>query len=193
LPSWVGQAVAWILIVAGVSMLLGRQIPFLGTGFLNGVWMIFIGWFLQNAAAQSHRKILVHDILEDVPVKKMMHTNVPVVPANMTAETLINNHLMGSNDQAFMVSDDEKTVGMVTIDDIHKLPPESCQTTLVREIMTPSKQLIGVAPEENASDALDRFQNQNVHQLPVVIGNKIVGLLDRHDIVRWLELQSHAG
>jgi Zn-dependent protease/predicted transcriptional regulator len=191
--SWVGQAVAWILIMAGVSMLLGRQIPFLGTGFLNGMWMIFIGWFLQNAAAQSYRKILVHDILEDVPVKKMMHTDVPVVPANMTAETLINNHLMGSSDQAFIVSDDEKTVGMVTIDDIHKLPPESRQTTRVREIMTPSKQLIGMAPEENASDALDRFQNQNVHQLPVVIGNKIVGMLDRQDIVRWLELQSHAG
>ncbi len=82
---------------------------------------------------------------------------------------------------------------MVTLDDVRKLSPETRRETPVREIMTPSKKLEVVAPEANVSEAFDRLQNQDIHQLLVMHGNKIVGLLRRKDIVRWLELQSHAG
>src|SRR6266498_2226860 len=191
--SWVGQFVAWILILSGISMIFGTRIPFLGSGVFNGMWIIFMGWFLQNAAAQSYRRVLVQDILEDVPVKKMMLTDVPAVPANMTTESLVNDHIVGSDNPAFIVSEGEERVGLVTVDDVRKLSPETRHNTLVREIMTPSKKLEVVTPEQNVSDAFDRLQNQDIPQLLVMHGNKIVGLLRRKDIVRWLELQSQAG
>jgi len=188
--SWVGQFVAWSLILAGISMIFGASIPFLGGGVFNGLWIVFMGWFLQNAASQSYRRILVQDILEDVPVKRMMYTDIPAVPATMTSEALVNSHIVGSDNQEFIVSEQEEPVGLVTVDDIRKLSPETRQITLVREIMTPAKKLEVVAPEENVSDAFDKLQNQDIHQLLVMHGNRIVGLLRRKDIVRWLELQS---
>ncbi|HLO27579.1 MAG TPA: site-2 protease family protein [Anaerolineales bacterium] len=191
--SWVGQAVAWMLILAGIAMIFGTRIPFLGTGVFNGMWIIFIGWFLQNAAAQSYRRVLVQDVLEDVPVKRMMLTELPTIPANMTAEDLVNHHIVGSDNRAFIVAEGDETVGLVTIDDIRNLAPERRRNTPVREIMTPSKKLEVVAPEENVSEAFDRLQNKDIRQLLVMQGNKIVGLLRRNDIVRWLELQSQAG
>ena len=99
--SWVGQFVAWMLILSGVSMIFGTRIPFLGSGVFNGMWIIFMGWFLQNAASQSYRRVLVQDILEDVPVQRMMHTDIPAVPADMTAEALVNNHIVGSDNREF--------------------------------------------------------------------------------------------
>ncbi len=184
---------AWALILAGISMIFGTQIPFLGSGVFNGMWIVFMGWFLQNAASQSYRRILVQDILEDVPVQRMMHTDIPAIPANMTAEALVNNHIVGSDNQEFIVSEQDEPVGLVTVDDIRKLSPETRHTTLVREIMTPSTKLEVVAPEENVSEAFDKLQNKDIHQLLVMHGNRIVGLLRRKDIVRWLELQSQAG
>ena len=184
---------AWLLIVSGISMIFGTTIPFLGTGVFNGMWIVFMGWFLQNAASQSYRRVLVQDILEDVPVKRMMLANVPAIPANMTAEALVNNHIVGSDNRDFIVAENEEPVGLVTIDDIRKLSPETRHNTPVREIMTPAKKLQVVAPEANVSEAFDRLQNQDLHQLLVMHGNKIVGLLRRKDILRWLELQSHAG
>jgi CBS domain-containing protein len=157
------------------------------------MWIVFMGWFLQNAAAQSYRRILVQDILEDVPVKRMMLTNVPAIPANMTAEALVNKHIVGSDNREFIVSDNEQPVGLVTVDDVRKLSPETRHNTPVREIMTPSKKLEVVAPEANVSEAFDRLQDREISQLLVMHGNKIVGLLRRKDIVRWLELQSQAG
>src|SRR6266508_580737 len=139
--SLVGQFVAWVLIVSGISMIFGTTIPFLGSGVFNGMWIVFMGWFLQNAASQSYRRLLIQDILEDVPVKRMMLTDVPAIPGNMTAETLVNHHIVGSDNREFIVSENEELVGLVTIDDIRKLPPEARHDTPVREIMTPPKNL----------------------------------------------------
>lgn len=191
--SWVGQAIAWLLILAGIAMIFGTRIPFLGSGTFNGMWIIFMGWFLQNAASQSYRRILVQDVLEDVPVKRMMLRDVPAVPASMTTEALINSHIVGSDNPAFIVSEGEQPVGLITVDDIRKLSPETRHSTLVRDVMTPSQNLESVTPEENVSNAFDRLQNRNIPQLLVMRGNEIVGLLRRKDIVRWLELQSQTG
>ncbi len=191
--AWVGQFVAWILILAGIAMIFGTTIPFLGSGVLSGMWTIFIGWFLQNAASQSYRRVLVQDVLEDVPVKRMMLTEVPSIPADMTVQALINHHIVGSDNRAFIVSAGDEPIGLVTIDDVRNLAPEKRTNTAVQEIMTPSKKLEVVTPEENVSAAFDRLQNKDIRQLLVMQGNKIVGLLRRNDIVRWLELQSQAG
>lgn len=191
--SWMGQGVAWLLIVAGMSMLFGVRIPVLGGGFINGIWLIFIGWFLQNAAVQSYRRLVVQNILEDVPVRRMMYTKVPTVPASVSVGTLVDSYILQSEDRAFLVYEGEKMVGLVTIDDARKVAQEERVTTRVREIMTPSKELVVVASEEEAADAFQRLQAKDVRQLPVVQSGQIVGLLRRKDIVRWLQFQSQFG
>jgi Zn-dependent protease/CBS domain-containing protein len=191
--SWVGQTVAWALILAGISMLFGVTIPILGGGFINGIWIIFIGWFLQSAAVQSYRKVVVQDILEDVPVKRMMYTDVPVVSADLSVAKLVDDYIMKSDNRAFIVFDGEKMLGLVTIEDVRKTAQEARNLTLVKDVMTPSQQMIVVAPDEEASEAFYRLQAEDIRQLPVVNGNKIVGLLRRKDIIRWLQLQSKFG
>ena len=191
--SIVGQVVAWLLILAGLFMLFGTEIPLLGSGIINGMWIIFIGWFLQNAAVQTYQKTVVQDILENVAVAQIMNPNVPVVPAETKVDDLVEKHIMKTDNQAFIVFDDGRMVGLVSIDDVRKLSAEERQSVVVRDIMTPSRKLVVVAPNENASEALDRLQNQEIRQLPVVSGNRIVGLLRRKDILRWLELQSQSG
>jgi Zn-dependent protease/CBS domain-containing protein len=188
--SWMGQAVAWALIFAGMSMLFGVRIPLLGSGFINGIWIIFIGWFLQNAAVQSYRQVVIEDILEDTPVKRIMYTDVPVVNANLSVKSLVDDYIMRTDNQAFIVFDGERLAGLVTIDDIRNISPESRTQVMVKDVMTPSQKMIVIAPDEEASEAFQRLQSENIRQLPVINGNKIVGLLRRKDIIRWLKFQS---
>lgn len=188
--SALGQAIAWMLVAAGILMLFGVQIPLLGAGIVDGMWIIFIGWFLHNAASQHYHRIVLRDILENVPVRQIMNPDVPVVPADIKIDSLIENQIMQSDNRAFLVYDQGRMVGLVSIDDVRKLPAEARSTTEARDIMTPSRKLVVVAPEENASEALERLQDQEIRQLPVVQGNRIVGLVRRRDILRWLDFQS---
>ena len=74
------------------------------------------------------------------------------------------------------------------LNDSMKLVAETI--ALVRDVMTPSEKMIVVAPDEDVTDAFERLQMKDIRQLPVVAGNRIVGLLRRKDIVRWLQFQS---
>jgi predicted transcriptional regulator len=190
--SWVGQAVAWVLIVLGITMLFGATIPFFGSGLISGLWLAFIGWFLNSAAVQTYQRVVIQDILQDVPVARMMRVNPPTVGADVSVRTLVEDTIMRSDDQGFPVVENNQLVGMVTLDDIRRVPREAWDTTRVREIMTPLAKLAVVSANEDAADAWTKLAQLDVRQLPVVRGTELAGLLRRRDLIRWLQVHSES-
>ncbi len=188
--SRVGQAIAWLFIIAGIAMVFGLQLPFFGRGFASGLWLAFIGWFLNNAAVQSYQQVVVEDLLEGVPVSRLMRSNAPTVPPNISISTLVDHYIMRTDERAFPVLDGDRLTGMVCLEDMRKVPRQAWDHTLVSEIMTPATQLEIVTPREDASAALDKLARRDVRQVPVVQDGHLVGILRRRDIVRWLQLQS---
>jgi hypothetical protein len=72
--------VAWLFIIGGIAMIFGLELPFFGSGFVGGLWLAFIGWFLNNTAVQSYQQVVVEDMLEGVPVARLMRWDAPAVP-----------------------------------------------------------------------------------------------------------------
>jgi Zn-dependent protease/CBS domain-containing protein len=190
--SQVGQFVAWVFIVSGIMMVFGYDIPLLGTGLVNGLWMAFIGWFLNSAALQSYQQVVIHDILHGVPVSRLMRLNPPTVSSSISISSLVHDHVMGTDDHAFPVVDEGQLVGIVTLEDIRSAARDIWDTRHVQQIMTPAPRLVVADPNEDAADALDKLAQSDVHQLPVVRDGKLVGLLRQRDILKWLHLQSAA-
>jgi CBS domain-containing protein len=188
--SGVGQGIAWLMIIAGIAMAFGARLPLLGTGFANGLWLIFIGWFLNNASIQGYRRVVVQDILEDVPVERMMRSCPPTVSSHISVRTLVHDHVMQADDHAFPVLDSGQVVGIVTLEDMREASRDAWDDTYVRDIMTPVEQLVVVSPDEDAADALDKLRQHDVRQLPVMRNGELVGCLRRRDIVKWLQLHS---
>lgn len=186
--SWVGQGIAWLMIATGAAMVFGVRFPILGSGLVNGLWLIFIGWFLSNAAVQSYRQIVIRDILEGVDVERMMRRDPPIVAAQTTVDSLVQDGIMGTDDHAFPVKEDDEMVGLVTLDDIRDLQRDKWSQATVGEIMTPRNQLSTIPPDEDAADALSELSNRDVRQLPVMRNGQLVGVLRRRDIVQWLQL-----
>jgi CBS domain-containing protein len=168
--SWISRGIAWLLIITGLAMIFGVQIPILGGGFIGGLWLAFIGWFLHSGAVASYHQVVIQDILEDVPVARIMRSDPPSVQPGITVESLVHDDIMHKDDHAFPVIDDERLVGLVTLEDVRSIPRAAWSNTTIREIMTPADQLISVAPEEDAAKALSKLQARDVRQLPVVRG-----------------------
>lgn len=187
--SGLGQLIAWLMIVAGIAMVFGVQIPFFGTG-LGGLWLAFIGWFLSTASAQSYRQLVIHDILEGVAVSRMMRSHPPTVAPNSSVSSLVYDHIMGHDDHAFPVIEDGRLVGLVTLEDVRHTSREAWEVTVVREIMTPADRLVVVRPGQDAAEALNKLTERGVGQLPVTEDHRLLGLLRRQDLVNWLQLHA---
>ncbi len=188
--SYVGQAVAWLLIIAGIAMVFGAQVPLLGGGLIGGIWLAFIGWFLNNAAIQSYRQVVVQDLLEDLPVDAIMRRDPPTVNADQTVGNLVYDGVMGTDDHAFPVLDNGRLVGLVCLHDIRGLARERWDSTPVTAIMTPREELVTITPQAEADEALNKLRQDDHRQLPVLEQERLVGMLRRRDILRWLQLQA---
>ena len=185
----VGQVVAWIFILAGIGMMFGMRVPVMGGGFLSGMWLALIGWFLNSAAVASGRRVVVEDLLRDVPVARVMRADVPTVPPDVSVNRLIHEWLLGTDDHAFPVVEGDRLVGLVCLEDVRKVPSETWERVTVAEIMTPVERLTTASPEEDSAEALGKLTSRDVRQIPVVDHGHLSGMLRRRDIVRWLGLQ----
>jgi Zn-dependent protease len=188
--SLAGRAFAWILVSAGVLMILGIEVPLLGRGLINGLWLAFIGWYLNNAALLSYRELLLRESLEHVPVSKIMLTRFIRISPQMRVTTLMDEHVMASGQRAFPVESEGRLVGMVSLRDLQRCMRGAWQTATVEEIMTPTAKLATIGPDEPALEALLIIARRDLGQLPVVRDGELLGLLRREDLLKWLSLHA---
>jgi CBS domain-containing protein len=93
-------------------------------------------------------------------------------------------------ERTMLVADGEDVVGMVVMNDVEKTSKQSGVSAQVGDIMTPVSALEYVTPDQDVAEAFDRLQRLELRQMPVVLNNRIVGLLRRKDILHWLQLRS---
>jgi Zn-dependent protease/CBS domain-containing protein len=188
--SRTGQGFAWLLMASGFAMLLGLHLPLFGGGFVNGLWLIFIGWFLNNAAMLSYQQLLVRRSLEDVPVRRLMQTQFVRIDPGMPVATLVGELVMGSGQRAFPVEAHGRLLGIVSLRDLQKRTRAQWAQTSVSEVMTPAAALAVLTPEQDGLAALELIASRGVSQLPVVQHGELLGLIRREDILKWLSLHA---
>lgn len=187
--SFLGQLTGWFFIVIGTLMVFGIAIPLLGAG-LGGLWLVFIGWFLNSMAGQSYQQVVVDERLKKVEVGSLMRSSFQTVSENISVRDLIYNHFLKSSERAFPVMKDGQLIGLVSLEDIKDVDQNSWEEKTVRDIMTPVGQLEAVTPKEDLAKAVRKIARKDIAQLPVMQDGKLVGMLNRRDVILWLELNS---
>jgi Zn-dependent protease len=187
--SWVGRGVSWVLMAAGISMLFGLTVPILGAGMTQGLWLLLIGWFLNNAARASYQQLLVRSAFEDLTVADMMRRHPLLVAPELPVDELVRDYFMQSDQQAFpVVGIDGKLLGLVEMTQVRRIPRSDWSLTRTRDIMTPAEAVEAVTPEEDAVHALHSLADHE--QVPVVVQGRVAGVLQRQDLMRWLALRT---
>lgn len=189
----IGQGFAWLLILTGIAMAFGIQVPLLGSGIVGGIWLAFVGWFLSNAATRSLQQVQVEDILDGVTAERLMRADVPTVAPDTTVSDLVQDYIMATDERAFPVMEGDRMVGLVTMEDVREIESNDRDSFTVGEIMTPAEELVTVASQEEASDALRKLIQRDVRQVPVLCNGVFVGMVRRRDIIHWLQLHSSGG
>ena len=83
---------------------------------MSGVWLAFIGWFLNQAAEASYRRVAIEKLIEGIRVGDVMDRDVPVVSPNLTLDTLVDQHLLSGQASLYPVTMDGDML-MGTVED----------------------------------------------------------------------------
>jgi CBS domain-containing protein len=92
----------------------------------------------------------------------------------------------------FPVVENERFLGLVCLQDLVKSERGARDRITAGDIMTPAAELACVSVRQDAAEALAILAQRNVNQLPVIDGDKLVGLLRREDVLKWLSLHEAA-
>jgi|CXWL01.1.fsa_nt_gi Zn-dependent protease len=183
--SMLGEWIAYgVMAIGAVELILG---------YFTGLWMLFIGFFLRNAATQSYQQMLVETTFTGIFVRDVMRADFDTVGPETTLEELVQEHVLRKNSRCFAVLAAGDFAGLITLTDVRKLPREQWVTTSVYRAMTPASKLHTVAPNETLLTVLQLMATHDVNQLPVVEGRGLVGMLTRADVMRYVQLRQDLG
>ena len=181
-----GQLVAFAFIGFGIYTILRGQ-------FLNGLWLAFIGWFLQNAAASTYAQTTMQRALQGITVEQVMDRNCPTIPGLLPISHLVEERILTGGQRCFFVVDNGSLLGMLTLRDITQIPRPKWGFTTARQAMIPMDRLIHVDPKSELLSALQIMDNANVNQVPVVKRDELVGVVSREQIVHYLRTRAELG
>jgi Zn-dependent protease len=179
----VGRFIAYLFILWGVWQI------FTGN-FGNGLWIAFIGWFLESAASSQIQQQTLHDLMAGHHVTEAMRRDFSSICADCTLDQLINKHILGKGLRNLVVTQDDKVAGLLTLHNLKTIPSSAWSTTTAAQVMIPVSKMISIRPDADLVDALGEMDRDGVNQLPVMAGDQIQGVLGRDDVIDFLHTMS---
>jgi CBS domain-containing protein len=175
----VGRFFAFLLIFAGVWQMFSGNLG-------GGLWIAFIGWFLDNAASVQIQQVMFRGLLTGHRVSEAMSTHCAVIPEYLTLQQLVDEQILAGGRRSFLVNRGDQTVGLITLHRIKEVSRPAWATTSAAQAMLPFAQLKCVDPDTELWSALENMDRNGVNQMPVIRDQHVIGMLSREDVITFL-------
>lgn len=181
-----GKAFSMFLIFFGIIQLFNGNI-------IGGLWAVFIGMFLQQAADSSYRHVVYKNALADIYVGDIMTKEVLTVDPAYTVQHVVDDYFFRHHFTSFPVMSASKLVGLLTLNDVKAIPREDWDKTTIKDIMDPISTEAVLGVKDTVMEALSKMIHLGVGRLAVIEGGKLVGIISRRDIMKLMEFKKDLG
>jgi Zn-dependent protease/predicted transcriptional regulator len=179
IASLSGQVVGWLLVAAGVASLLAGDLA-------GGIWFAFIGWFLVQAARSSYQELQLQQLLGGVEAEEVMAADLVRIPPERSLQEAVDDYFMRYDHSGFPVEEQGRTIGLLTLRGVRRVPREQWPTRRVRELMVPLGDQVVVAPEARMDGVVGKLQDGQANRVLVAQDGEVVGIITPTDLTRWL-------
>jgi Zn-dependent protease len=187
IASIIGRVIATLMIISGFLVAI-----FLGD-WVSGLWLVFIGWFLDNAAVQSYQQLLLREALAGVTARQLMSPLCPTIEDDPDLQTVVDEFVLGTGQRCLFISRGNRLAGLLTLHHIKSVPKERWRETRVSEVMTPSSEIKSVDINQSGLNILRTMDEANVNQIPVVDGERMVGIITREHLLHYIRNRIELG
>lgn len=184
--SNIGKGFALFLIVTGFFQI------FMGN-FVGGLWFVFIGVFVQQAAESGYQQVVIKKALSGLKVKDLMSKPVITVDETSSVTEAVENYFFKFHHASFPVKSDGHVSGLLTLNNVRAIEKEKWNETRVSDVMNKLGPNDTMSPDDSAIDALAKMMsnnNGNLGRFPVVQEGRLVGIISRQDIMKMLEFKA---
>lgn len=182
----IGQIAAYGFIGFGIfEMFRGR--------FIDGLWLVFIGSFLNNAASNSATLARVQESLTEQKVGQIMQREFPRVSALTSLQRLVDDYILSGGQPVVLVGDGIILQGVLTLNDITALPQRKWPLTVAQQVMSPIHRLPQVSTRNTLWDALQTMDQSGVEQVTVQEEGRFLGILTREQVLQYMSLRTRLG
>jgi len=165
----------------GIALLFGF------IGLFTNSFLLFIALFVWIGAAQEASTVQVRHSLGGIPITRAMQTDFQTLVPSDTLARVVELILAGSQ-QDFPVMENGRVIGILDRDTFISALSKNGQNTPVSEVMHRN------VPEIDSHDmvemALTRLQESGSKTLPVMHGDRLVGLITSENITEFLMIRS---
>ncbi len=173
----------------GISLLMmfgGFAVIIFGD-FIDGIWLIVLGWFIKSGAETSLRHTLVGESLAGVTVADIMTRNVLTVPPTITVQQLVSDYFLVHHHEGYPVVKDGEVLGLVTLQDVRSVPREKRDFESVQQAMLPSERALALKPTTSALAAMQKMASNKAGQVLVVDQGRLLGIVTREDVIKTIQ------
>jgi Zn-dependent protease/CBS domain-containing protein len=178
--SLAGQAVGWLLVIGGVAFLLTGNLA-------GGIWFAFIGWFLVQGARASYQELQLRHLLRGVEAHDVMARDLLRIPPDLSLQDAVDRYFMRYDHGAFPVEEGGRTVGLLTLRGVRRVPREQWPTRRVRDQMVSLGDQLMVPPDARMDQVMGKLEDGDANRVLVVDDGEVVGIITSSDLTRWLQ------
>jgi Zn-dependent protease/predicted transcriptional regulator len=183
--SWVGTAFAIALMVLGFIYLLYRE-------FIGGIWLIFIGYFLRQAAQSGYLLVTLRQTLGSMRVSDVMRSPVVTVDASVNLRHLVDEYFLRYHYSSFPVLEGGALVGMVSLKDVKQVEMGAWLQATVGDVADRVVARYALRPEYPAETLLNLIMRKGYGRLPVIDADgRVVGIVSRRDLMETIKMMAY--
>jgi Zn-dependent protease/predicted transcriptional regulator len=185
-------------LIAYAMILLGGFTVFKGKEFIvYGLWTVFVGFFLLNAAQESVAQLAIRETLSGLRAADVMSNEVPTVGRAISLEDY-GAEVLRTGRRCHLVITDDRLVGMMNVHTLNSVPRDEWAHNSVQAVMIPRERILWATPDEPLLGLLERLLSADINQMPIVSGSddgaaQIVGMVSRDSILRVMQTRSELG
>lgn len=161
-----GEVFAYFMMITGVLYLIKGN-------FLNGIWLIVLGYFIKKSAENNYKHIIMKSLFEKYKTEQFMHIVKPLFYDTKVSD-VINYYFSFYKVKTLPVIGKDGKFYIVDIEDLHNVPENLEIEKFLKHIKC------FVSPYDDIFSTYEKLNHCNMEEIPVIYKNTLLGIIKKH-------------
>jgi len=181
IASSMGDMFAYFLIFLGLYWAFTGNI-------VNGIWFVFIGWFIKNLSESSYQNMLMSDMFNKIHIREFMTKDVVSIERSTSVQRVIEEYFYKYKYSSFPVVQGKEVIGIINIEKLKDVERDRRSQTPVGEIAYPIQDKYRVDPKCSVKSAMDKIFSNDLGRVLVIEDGNLLGIISRTDILNYIRV-----